>query len=79
MSEALREYKVVFPAVHAGRVMGRLTVLDIEIKNAAVDNEICTVVVGLNESQAREFKEWLRSNTDGGGTVTSDKPPDPRV
>jgi hypothetical protein len=69
MSKALREYKVAFPDVYAGKVMGHLTVVDVEIKDATVAEGVCTVAVDLSETFARDFKKWLRENTDGKGAM----------
>ena len=69
MKTHLREYKLAIPLLYAGRVMGQLTVLDIEIKDVDVADEVCTMTADFSESAARTFKAWLRSNTDSKGTM----------
>jgi hypothetical protein len=65
-----QEYKVAFPLEYAGKVMGQLTVLGIEIKDTVVVEEICTIAVDLEKRLAWRFQKWLHTNTDGRGTLS---------
>jgi hypothetical protein len=68
-----QEYKIAFPPEHAGTVIGKLTILGVEVKLVErVTEDLCSLTVDLDLALARRFHEWLQDTTHRQCTMSPD-------